>query len=358
MSHLALLLMIAASPQDPAPEPQGHPVGAEEARRVEAEFVRGIGRVEAFFSQVVGSGTFREFNRPVQGPRGNRVPVPGAPETLRTSFVLDYWYRGELRKRVLRPRPPAPGAPASKSRILIECSGPRYSFWLHKSPEDGSLTIRGVGRGDDITEVFRRSVLEKTNGPFAVGGIAFSEVMADPSFGFKAVETLDGEPVRYKISYRFHPEGKLVYRDGWVVVRPDRNWSIQSFGLEADRPADGKRLTDYMRGETEYGPVQDGFALPTKTNILTMGMLRREFVFDAIRHEVLPDREFTLSAYGLPEPDAPAARPSRRPGASTPYFAAATASLAVALLLAWQAHRIGPRKPPEPIASLASGAGA
>jgi hypothetical protein len=347
----AVWLLVVAALTRFVPLSQAGEQAAEERELTEVvrrELPEAMRRLEAFYANVEGSGTLSYYHLPVKrGPdkravldeRGLAQVEPGAKEVHDRSSIRDFAARGRLVKLVRRNSPLDP-RPASSlpPYIIIECVGPRYWFLLHQDRETGNTVLKQFGEGDDLAKVIDEDNAKYAGAPYSICGIKLSEIMKDPSFSIKRVEEIEKGGVKcYQIFYAFHPKGELRFRDGWVVVCPGRGWEVESFSSEADHP-NGRHLVDYLTGAVEYGRTEGGVALPTRVTLNVMGTLREEFVFDEIKHVDIPESEFTLAAYGLPDPVRPAVA-SDPAGVSVWFYVAAVICLLAAVALIWRSRR-------------------
>jgi hypothetical protein len=110
--------------------------------------------------------------------------------------------------------------------------------------------------------------------------------------------------VEFTIEYPGEVPGALVgrYTRGWFDAIPDQGWVIREGAQGSLRTAESVAF------KIEYEGSQDGFPLPKRvTDYSNLGRTIAEF--DQIRHGSVPESEFTLTAFGLPEIDPKPAPP-------------------------------------------------
>jgi hypothetical protein len=102
--------------------------------------------------------------------------------------------------------------------------------------------------------------------------------------------------VEFTIEYPSEPPGAVAnhYTRGWFDAIPDQGWVIRE-GVQGT-----PRMAENVAFKIEYEGIQDGFPLPKRvTHYSSIGRTIAEF--DAIRHALVPESEFTPAAFGFPE---------------------------------------------------------
>ena len=135
--------------------------------------------------------------------------------------------------------------------------------------------------------------------------------------------------------------------DGWILVEPEKKWVLREYEL-------GHRK-QVIRGLVEYGDPQDGFPLPKRVVIKGFPRGSSEptfiqiFTFEDLRFVDVPDGEFTLAAFGLPELGQPGRSRSRYANRTVFWLlGAALVSLVLAVALKYYSGT-SRRTPPEPV---------
>ncbi len=144
-----------------------------------------------------------------------------------------------------------------------------------------------------------------------------------PLKGFKCVcvepESVNGEDL-VRLTFTCVPEGVFRVKKGWVVLDPSHYWVIRKneVELESREDKEGKEIWTH---QVEYQEGSNNHLIPTKRilkgRIWEKGILtyEQEYVNKHAYRErpSIPKSEFTLSHFGLPEPQW-----SRQ--AKTPWF--------------------------------------
>jgi hypothetical protein len=180
----------------------------------------------------------------------------------------------------------------------------RYHFVLTREQETKPWVI---------SELKRRSAGDPTN-PLARGGLNLgpnsTEVpMLIKSPNFKLLEV---EPARengdelVKVRFSYTPDEKNPLRGGSMLLDPQHDWVVRKG--EATRAAGGKEFTStieysYREGSNHH-PIltQSRFQQTTKENNRVFRNNESVQDYDLREQETVPEKEFLLSAFGLPEP--------------------------------------------------------
>lgn len=152
-----------------------------------------------------------------------------------------------------------------------------------------------------------------------------SSLITQPEFTVHSVTPMNlGEREFAKVEFAYRPEKadppKLRLTDGWVLLDPQRYWVINNYQVSVVRLAGGKSWKGSMVGTYEYEEGVAGIPIPKRL------VIRNKQVDDngkaddfEMRHEFkiveaeVPESEFLLSAFGLPEPVEPVALNSQKP---------------------------------------------
>ncbi|MBI2807077.1 MAG: hypothetical protein HYX68_19020 [Planctomycetes bacterium] len=102
------------------------------------------------------------------------------------------------------------------------------------------------------------------------------------------VEVVNGRPVRRDMHM-------TKMRGGWMVLDPERNWSLQESSLDL---VGGEKNTCIV----EYAKSDSGVFLPSRVFEKDNAVSVWEVTFSDLTIRDIPEKEFTLTAYGLPEP--------------------------------------------------------
>jgi hypothetical protein len=109
-----------------------------------------------------------------------------------------------------------------------------------------------------------------------------------------------------RMTFTYTPEEKNPLRGGWAVLDPQHDWVVRRAGVT--RGGDGKQFEstiqyDYKEGSNHH-PILTRVHLEQATKEKDRLTPTREVVtdLDLQEQELVPQKEFMLSAFGLPEP--------------------------------------------------------
>ena len=245
------------------------------------------------------------------------------PARFTWAFQIDYSVTGRSMKCVLKragdmlvlERETTDGAGYDEA---VDCIGSEYRFRLIRADSEGPWNIRALALNGDSSEPLPPDI-----GPFLpayrymflfgeelVSGVALSELVASPKFSY-SIEESAAERVRISFtfeepvekdtipevsafktsndSYFFYNEGEIEFS------RINHRWCVSKCDLKAvSRNGEVMRRTatsGVVNGNVGKLEVHDLTPVEAWTTVTTLGF-----------STAAADREFTLSAYGLPEP--------------------------------------------------------
>lgn len=325
---LSMMLMSSAAVRAAADD-------AEDAMK--AKLLDAFEKLESDLSHVAGTVTYRKYRLPIRRfPDGHFEVVEGGEPTYIAHRENQFKVNGRLKRVVLRSKP-ATGLP-TPFRELVFCIGPDYSFFLERRLGQGGYIVKAFGKDYKVGATIDGDYMLGLGAPYRFGRTKFKDILNDKSFSIKKLENTKHQGIDcVKIYYSFSPTGKIVFRDGWIIVAPSRGWAIQAFAMEA--LFSGKHIDDYLRGTVEYRTSDTGRVLPSRVRRMVFGgALCEEYDFDKIEYVNVPESEFTLPAFGLPDLGSPP-KGGWQLGASAWFYLAAVIFLALAVLLAWRVRR-------------------
>lgn len=196
----------------------------------------------------------------------------------------------------------------------VRCVNLSYAFDLAKSdPAAESFTLANYEPiSDKVRQKAYNLCVAEYHVPFEGSQFGrLSEMLKNPSFTITNVRDVQRKgktAVQFEYDYRYEvkvsdkqtqSQSKEVrIEHGAVVVDPEHSWCILQTHFD----------NQYWTGDetVEYGEDLDGFPIPrrlrhTSTNKKTGGYLLITFEFDKFIHRDIPESEFTLSAFGMPE---------------------------------------------------------
>jgi len=123
------------------------------------------------------------------------------------------------------------------------------------------------------------------------------------------VESATGPLVRVEFEYprtKANNEPDMTFSDGYLVVDPSREWALQEYGAAVYAHISNSRSV--VRVTLEYGDSVDGVPIATKLERTTTfpddpGTTMEGLMTVAVVSKDVPEEEFYLSHYGLPEPN-------------------------------------------------------
>ena len=227
----------------------------------------------------------------------------------------------------------------------------RYAFGLRRKERSAPwvMTELFTDLNSADCKAFIRNPLYDGNftarGPFALYNESIENVVKDPNFQIKEIESFQRDGLSLvKIHFinqqpDFKPKGFRVslYESGWAVFCPDQYWRLCEFEA-AVLQFGGHRFT--VRGTLECKVDAKGFPIFTGSLVRWKGrspLDGKDYESEIKTKSTIEERdpspdEFTLTAFGLPEP---MGMPPVNRGGSRWWFwitLAAAGSLALALL--------------------------
>ena len=183
----------------------------------------------------------------------------------------------------------------------------RYGFALEQQAERSPFIIRYLG--DDL-EAVRDEIPSSVpfHVPWKLSVVPFRELIAAPTFELLGIEGVerDGESL-VKIRFTYEPYGpavkaKTAIRGGWILFSPRRRWGLVESEIDAAWGGLMIHAVDYA----DDGP--DG--IPTVRQVVDKNCGKdrqrgavRTTEFERWGYRDVPEEEFTLKSYGLPEVD-------------------------------------------------------
>ena len=206
--------------------------------------------------------------------------------------------------------PPDSPLPTTRGAVAITS---KYGFSIKRQTDDTPWVIRNVATRnyENLREFFDEGALVYVHAPWELLGKPLGTLIHEPEFKLRACEgvTRDGrELCKVSFDYPLPPEKAKLFpiRGGWVVLDPEQHWAIQEYELQSTQ----KWVTAVL-GSNVYGEVSKGFPLlQEKRRRITeaKGYLEEVAVFTKLAYrDSIPEAEFGLAQYGLPEPFGPLA---------------------------------------------------
>jgi hypothetical protein len=192
----------------------------------------------------------------------------------------------------------------------------RYVFELVRASETKPWAIQAVTKKtDESLQIFKDGRKKDAGGLLIFKPFVFGMPEMFRMSAFEAVDVVsapqDGQEL-VRITFRYSPEDRENdrLRGGILVLDPSRDWVIRRAELDLEAIGETTGPWKYIH-EYQYKDGPNGHPLLTRTELRNSqwdrGAISYEFysVGETNMHErkVIPESEFTLSAYGLPEPD-------------------------------------------------------
>jgi hypothetical protein len=235
-----------------------------------------------------------------------------------------------------------------QSEVVVEGANKRYSFLVRKKSDSKPFFLQSVKevQGSSTSSADARpSVLRLIlRLPYELL-IPAASIVSSPHFVVRSVSPLvrDGKNL-LKVEFdRPNPPNFVAKKnrrdnggyEGFLVVSPDERWVLYEFEC-ANKKGNLRQL---MTGSVQYEGVSDGFPVPKRAIRQVLNLPGREIVwtstFDFLdfRFAEVPDRDFTLAAFGFAEDAAmPPSAPLPPSRLGYWFLALALTSLAAAVL--------------------------
>lgn len=192
---------------------------------------------------------------------------------------------------------------------------PKYSFRLIRPDASRDWLLDSLKQPSDLGIAFanqtvREEVFAAVGAHFHVGLMPLVKLVADPSFVVKRVEAVprDGQEM-VRIEFGFQPrmeEGRYHgLSGGWLILDPAHDWYIRECETNQTYP-DGSASDHHeflVQPDRKAHPLLKGvgFRSEMKGQKLT-GTRDNTGEYELTIDPDVPDTEFTLTAFGLPEP--------------------------------------------------------
>jgi len=200
------------------------------------------------------------------------------------------------------------------SETWARVSNPRYGFEVRRRHAAGPWTVSHLDT--DLTNGLSfpapSTFVEMVSTypcSFASINRRLRIVVKEPGFELKRVTHVkrDGESLA-KMEFAYMPEDPfhIPLRGGWVLYDPAHYWIIREYDVQMDWPApQGAVSQGTIASALQYQDADDGFPIikriAQKIRISSFVDNDNSFDFD-IREGDVPESDFVLSAFGLPEP--------------------------------------------------------
>lgn len=245
----------------------------------------------------------------------------GSADTLEGTFLEEETYKGvnkppTSRRATLTVRGPLVKAVqidnGDEGREKAGAINDRYMFVVGRArgatdygiaflePMGATLTPEARGVVEGTSEEVKNSLYA----PVYLLGQPLATWIRDPAFHVQSVEAEDMEGlVRVEFEYRKRPDDPTEKEEriapGSLVLDPANHWSLRAYRA-------GK-WWGVIEGTLEYGPPVDGLLSVRRRTERLLGndktSVERTFLTSTLTRRAAAPEEFTLTAFGLPEPN-------------------------------------------------------
>jgi hypothetical protein len=190
---------------------------------------------------------------------------------------------------------------------LVFCYNRDYSFRLSKRADASAFTIESFqGNTSGQIPVEDKNMQHRLwtflCAPYSLYLTPISRLLADENFVVRSVSRLDRDQQKMvRLEFEMRGSERRPGYAGWMVVSPEEGWILREYNYTLDRSG------TILRGNVEYGDSIDGGRLPRRVTHTRYGVAdghpvsnRESADFSELRLIGLPDKEFTLEAFGLP----------------------------------------------------------
>ncbi len=205
------------------------------------------------------------------------------------------------------------GQGKQRDTINVRGANSRYAFTLGKTAPDAETFVLANFQpvNDQARQKVRGSGGSEYDMVFKVQAIRLIDLIKDPLVTFDAQGVQRNGKERVQLKY----DRKLVTRDsndptqtkpaetehGTVILDPEHFWCVQEYHIN--------NPNWIIDGTLEYGDEVDGFPILHRCQHTAahkqLGTMLITYEFDKLIHRDIPESEFTLSAFGLPEVQVP-----------------------------------------------------
>ena len=188
----------------------------------------------------------------------------------------------------------------------VRCYNRRYSFELKRDTgkKEFSIVSFDENKSADQSTAVRGMVQWLSvylDAPCSLYVNRMSEFLANERFSISGVsEVRNKDKKMLKVEFEVKAAPKLAGFVGWFIVSPEESWVLHSYEILY-------KTNDYIRGTIDYDGSEGGVPRPMKV-VHTKGKVGEampvqttSFDFDEFHFGEVPEFDFTLAAFGLPE---------------------------------------------------------
>ncbi|MDR1383058.1 MAG: hypothetical protein LBJ67_04310 [Planctomycetaceae bacterium] len=193
----------------------------------------------------------------------------------------------------------------SKYRRVIDGKNEAYCFTISNTSEQTDLTIGALVKTFSDEKEF--SLIRPLFVLWSISTVPILEIVSDTSFEITSVRKMD---TLWSIDFTIHSESKnrtlAAMRSGNFLLDPNANWAIKEYKLiseyQQNNLVNSEGKSDYIINSNFTSPIPVFF---TRTSTSERGNETESYTYlEYKKQDYNDDKIFTLSAFGLPEPDA------------------------------------------------------
>jgi hypothetical protein len=260
-------------------------------KTVLAEYPKALKELEDFYGKARGLAELREENlhdpkKPIVKTRAYTF-VSNRPEMARVSSESTVSLSGHQQ---------------TSQRVI--CYNKDYSFVLTKENGANDFSIRSLDKGKAaVSREMQQKLSLYLDAPFQLFIHPLRWIVEQPKFRVLSLARIlrDGKPM---ISIEFDcpiDNNRQGGYAGKIIVSPNEKWALCQYEYKF------KKGKGFRTGSVEYKGTFRGFPIPRHVVHATLELPERRpvsvaaFEFKDLHFDALSEKEFTLTAFGLPE---------------------------------------------------------
>jgi hypothetical protein len=248
-------------------------------------------------------------------------PNAGRLSGARVMKRVQFRFNGKMGLTLTFPMANA-GSNATEDRgSYVHGMNSRYAFKINRSTTTDPYTVTYYGpRSPDFysVELVQTEMANHLLRAFCVNGMSLDKFLAQSGLSIDKVGPVTEGPsmawIRMEFSWLYHekdPKGQespsTSLFQGWIDFDPQNHWCVRRYLLQWPG-AGGKKRGHNDSTIIEYGQPIDGFPIVQRVTSVTYSNdrtteSRTVSELEEMVHRTIPERDFTLSAFGLPEVD-------------------------------------------------------
>ncbi len=220
----------------------------------------------------------------------------------------------------------------------VTVSGPSYGFRVSHAMSSDPYSLRALVFGEPKSSIKRIGIdhlLAALASAHACWSVPLEDLISDPAFSLEGIKLVDDDrivEVRFQCDYK----KKFHFKDGVLLLDPAREWAL--IESQFNVTTDGRRTTVTNQFEPGSGGAMKANLVKHRSEKYNNDE-HYDCELEDVKFGPVAESSFTLSAYGLPEPNQLVPTNDRSTihfwfiGAAVVLFAAATA-------IRWRSRRL------------------